>query len=178
MIKFFSFLFLCFFLCVSLSAQPIQNEQDTEKVLADNAHTAEAADTGNPSDMVTGDAIVPETGTFTRISKHQDYGLTVTRLVVDLGEGSAITIKDLPEGSFEVLGVNKSEKVIRTIKGLSVTDNKGDSVASGRYVTIDLDVGFDSDADNAYTCIVTLDIDLGKYTKGAIFVQKGRTLRK
>ena len=178
MIKLFSFLFLCFFLCVSLSAQPIQNEKDTEKALTDNAYIAKAADTGNPSDMVTGNAVVPETGTFTRISKHQDYGLTVTRLVVDLGEGAAVTIKDLPEGSFEVLGVNKSDKVIRTIKGLSVTDNKGDIVESGRYVTIDLDVGFDSDADSAYTCIVTLNMDLGKYSKGAKFIQQGRTLRK
>ena len=150
----------------------------TEKVSTDKVHDVEDASNGNPSDMGAGDAIVPETGTFTRISKHQDYGLTITRLVVDLGEGSAVTMKDLTEGSFEVLGNNKSDKVIRNIKGLSVTDNKGDIVESGRYVTIDLDFGFDSDADNAYVYVVTLNKDLGKYVKGTKFVQKGRTLRK
>jgi hypothetical protein len=120
----------------------------------------------------------PDPGTFTRISKHQDYGLTITRLVVDLGEGSAVMPKDLTEGSFEVSGSNKSDKVVRNIKEMSVTDRKGYIVTSGRYVTIDLDFGFDSDADNAYTYIVTLNKDLGKCGKGTKFVQKGRTLRR
>lgn len=120
----------------------------------------------------------PDSGTFTRISKHQDYGLTITRLVVDLGEGTVITMKDLTEGLFEVLGSNKSDSVVRNITGLSVTDRKGEIVTSGRYVTIDLDFGFDSDADNAYSYTVTLKKDLGKYIEGSEFVQKGRTLRK
>ena len=119
-----------------------------------------------------------ESGTFTRISKHQDYGLTITRLVVDLGEGAVISRADLTEGLFEVLGTNKSDRVARSVKALSVTDNKGYDVASGRYVTIDLDFGFDSDAGNAYVYTVTLKKDLGKYTEGSEFFQKGRTLRR
>lgn len=148
MIKILSFLFLSFFLVCTLSAQPAN------------------------------DGVVPEMGTFTRISKNKDYGLIITRIVVDLGEGSAVTIKDLPKGSFEVMGGNTPDKDIRNITTLSVTDNKGYSVESGRYVTIDLDFGFDSDADNANFFIVALNKDLGEYTKGTKFIQQGRTLRK
>jgi hypothetical protein len=157
MIKFFSFLFFSVFLCAALSAQPVQKGATAESALTSAG---------------------PETGTFTRISQHKDYALTVTRLVVDLGEGAAVTMKELPEGSFEVVGTNKTEKVARNIRALSVTDKKGEAVDSSRYVTIDLDFGFDSDADNAFTYVVTLKRDLGKFTKGAEFLQKGHILRK
>ena len=117
-------------------------------------------------------------GTFTRISRHQDYGLTVTRLVVDLGEGSMVSGKDLTKGTFEVIGINKSNKVIRNITGLSVTDKEGNTIEEGSHVTIDLDFGFDSDTSNAYTYIVILNKDLGMYKKGKRFIQHGRILRK
>ena len=124
------------------------------------------------------DSIRREMGHFTRISKHQDYGLTVTRLVVDLGEGTTVTLKDLSNDTFNVTGINKSGEVSRDIKGVSITDQAGDSVESGRYVTIDLDFGFDSDSANAYFIVVALNKDMGKYTKGTRFIQHGRTLRK
>lgn len=148
MIKILTFLFLSFILCDTLSAQPANDD------------------------------VAPETGTFTRISKNKDYGLSITRIVVDLGEGSVVTQKDLSEGVFEVKGGNTADKDIRDITGLSVTDKKGDIVDSGRYVTIDLDFGFDSDANNINFYIVVLCKDLGKYTKGTKFIQQGRTLRK
>ena len=124
------------------------------------------------------ESIRKDMGKFTRISQHEDYGLTVTRLVVDLGEGSVITGKDLTEDTFKVMGINKSTETGRTIKNLSVTDKEGNEVASGSHVTIDLDFGFDSDSSNAYFIVVTLNKDLGKYHKGAKFIQQGRTLRK
>lgn len=119
-----------------------------------------------------------EMGNFTRISKTKDYGLTVTRLVVDLGEGAIITEKDLAKDAFKVVGFNKSNEVIRDIKKLSVTDGRGYDVESGSHVTIDLDFGFDADSANAFFLVVTLNKDLGKYSEGTIFIQHGRTLRR
>ena len=119
-----------------------------------------------------------EMGTFTRISKNQDYGLTITRLVIDLGEGSTVTGKDVLNEPFKVTGFNKSSKVLRDIKNILITDRKGDGAESGRYVTIDLDFGFDTDSENAYFLIVTLNKDMGRYHKGKKFIQDGRTLRK
>ena len=124
------------------------------------------------------DSMRKEMGTFTRISKHKDYSLTVTRLVVDLGEGSGISEKDLTKDSFEVTGLNKSNKVIRNITGLSVTDKNGDIIESGSHVTVDLDFGFDADPSNAYSYIVELKKDLGKYKTGKRFIRHGRILRK
>jgi hypothetical protein len=180
MIRFFSYFCVSFFLCLSLSAQSIQKKPAAEKALTDNIYYAEAGTSSNPADMTmtAGDAVDPGAGTFTRISQHKDYSLTITRLVIDLGKGSAVTMKDLTEGLFKVIGTNKSNEVIRNIKAMTVTDNKGYDVVSGRYVTIDLDFGFDSDADNAYVYTVVLNKDLGKYKKGAKFVRKGRILRK
>ena len=124
------------------------------------------------------DSTRKEMGQFTRISKTKDYGLTVTRLVVDLGEGAIITQKDLTKDTFKVLGFNKSSKVTRDIKGLSITDSKGYDIESGSHVTIDLDFGFDTDSSNAYFIVVTLNNDLGKYRTGKRFIQHGRTLRR
>lgn len=174
MVKFFLSLLLSLSLGASLSAQTMPKGTEAENIL----YYAEVSNSNRPVDTTAENTADPGTGTFTRISKHQDYGLTITRLVVDLGEGSVVTKKDLTEGLFEVLGTNKSDKVTRNIKALSVTDNKGYDVASGRYVTIDLDFGFDSDTDNAYVYSVTLNRDLGQYLKGTEFVQKGRTLRR
>lgn len=165
MIKILFFLFLSFFLCTTVSAQPILKGPSAQKLFADNAANID-------------DANDSEKGTFARISKKKDYGLTITRIVVDLGEGSVVTPKDLTEGLFGVMGGNTSDKDIQNITGVSVTDHKGDSVESGRYVTIDLDFGFDSDADNTNFYIVTLNTDLGKYAEGTKFFQQGRTLRK
>lgn len=151
--------------------------QDSEKGSTAIINYAEAGN-GNPPDVAAHGASDSDTGTFARISKNQDYGLTITRLIVDLGEGTVIDMKELQEGVFKVLGVNKTEKVFRNITSLSVTDKNGYMTTSGRYVAIDLDFGFDSDADNAYTYIVTLNEDLGNYSKDSIFVQKGRTLRR
>lgn len=117
-------------------------------------------------------------GKFTRISKTKDYGLTVTRLVIDLGENSKLTEKDLTKDIFKVTGFNKSSKVIREIKGLSITDRRGYEVESGSHITIDLDFGFDADSENEYFLLVTLNKDTGKYHKGTGFIQHGRTLRR
>jgi glyoxylase-like metal-dependent hydrolase (beta-lactamase superfamily II) len=124
------------------------------------------------------DSIRSRFGSFTLISKHQDYGLTVTRLILDLGEGAVVTGKDLTEGIFEVRDIKISDEGIRTVTGLSVTDKEGHAVESGRYVTIDLDYGFDVDSENAYFYIVTLKTDLGRYRKGIKFIQQGDTVRK
>lgn len=124
------------------------------------------------------DSFRKEMGQFTRISKTKDYGLTVTRLVVDLGEDSTVTEKDLTKDTFKVIGLNKSNKVSRDIKGLSVTDRRGYDVESGSHVTIDLDFGFDADSANAYFLVVSLNKDIGKYRKGTRFIQHGRTLRR
>ena len=124
------------------------------------------------------ESISNEMGRFKRISKTKDYGLTVTRLVVDLGEGSRVFEKDLTKGMFTVFGLNKSKKVTRNIAGLLVTDKQGYTIESGNYVTIDLDFGFDSDPSNAYSYVVMLNKDLGKYNKGKKFIQHGRTIRK
>lgn len=176
--KLLFFLSLSFIVGVSLSAQPMNDEPFAENSSSGSVYYAEADTGGNPAAMSTGNAVDPETGTFARISKHQDYGLTITRLVVDLGEGAAVTVKDLSKGLFEVSGTHSSNTVIRTITAMTVTDGKGNAVPSGRYVTVDLDVGFDSDADNAYRYTVKVNRNLGKYSKGTRFIQKGRTLRK
>ena len=169
-----SFLFFLLFLSHSLSAQPVQKGPYTVKILTENVYNIEDANDSNPAGIVTGEEI----GYFTRISKTKDYGLTVTRLVVDLGEGSKITEKDLDKDTFKVTGFNKSNKVTRDIKGLSVTDRRGNNVESGSHVTIDLDFGFDADPANAYFLVVTLNKDMGKYHKGTRFIQQGRTLRR
>lgn len=117
-------------------------------------------------------------GAFTRISKHQDYGLTVTRLVVDLGKGSVVSDNDLTKDTFKVIGINRSNRVIRNIKAVAVTDRAGYDVETGNYVTVDLDFGFDADPSNAYSYIVVLNKDLGQCKKGKKFIQHGRTLRR
>ncbi len=117
-------------------------------------------------------------GFFTRISKLKDYGMTITRLVVDLGEESSVSAEDISEGIFQVTGLGKTNTKNPNIKKLSVTDKRGFEKNAGRYVTIDLDFGFDSDPTNAYTYIVTLNKDLGKNKKGKKFKQYGRTLRR
>ena len=174
MVKIFSFLFFLLLPSLSLSAQPVQKDPYTVKTLIENVDKKEDVNDTNPAGIVAGE----ETGHFTRISKTKDYGLTITRLVVDLGEGSKITKKDLTKDTFKVIGVNKSNKVSRDIKGLSVTDRRGYDVETGSHVTIDLDFGFDSDSANAYFLIVTLNKDMGKYHKGTRFIQQGRTLRR
>ncbi len=124
------------------------------------------------------ESIRKEMGKFTRISKHKDYGMAITRLVVDLGKDSIITEKDLTGGTFKVIGINKSNKAVRNIKALSVTDRQGYDIDSGNHVTIDLDFGFDADPSNASFLVVTLNRDMGKYPEGTRFIQHGRTLRK
>jgi hypothetical protein len=117
-------------------------------------------------------------GTFTRISKHQDYGLSVTRLVLDIGEGSIINEKDISGDTFTVIGSNSTGKSIAKIKGIAVTDVFGDTVEAGRYVTIDLDFGLETDSEGSISYTVTLNKDLGMHHKGALFTQKGQTKRR
>lgn len=124
------------------------------------------------------DSMRQEMGLFTKISKTKDYGLTVTRLVIDLGDGSAVTEKDVAKDTFKVVGFNKSNKVSLDIKALSITDRRGYDLESGRYVTIDLDFGFDADSANACFLVVAMNKDMGKYHKGTRFIQHGRTLRR
>lgn len=168
MFKITFLLFLSFSLSFCISAESTQKEQYTVKKLADGAYNIEDTNDSNPAEM----------GTFTRISQKKDYALTVTRLVLDLGENSIVTNKDLTEGIFEVLGINKSDKTIRNISSLSVTDKRGFTTESGRYITINLDFAFDTDAENAYIYTVLLNKDLGEYMKSTEFIQQGRTLRR
>jgi hypothetical protein len=121
--------------------------------------------------------LTADSGTYTRISKHGDYGLAVTRLILDLGEGSVIKETDITEGLFTVNVSENSAKSGIKIKGIMVTDRFGDSADSGQYVTIDLDFGLtDTSGNNSYTVI--LNKDLGSYHKGSQFMQKGRTIRR
>jgi hypothetical protein len=124
------------------------------------------------------DTASSNTGTFTRISKHQDYGLSVTRLVLDLGEGSTINEKDFSGDTFTVTGSNNSGKFVSKIKGMTISDVFGDAVESGRYVTIDLDFGLETDSGGGDSYTVTLNKDLGNYHKGTQFTQKGQTKRR
>lgn len=204
MTKMISFLLLSFSLSFCASAQPILKDPYTGGDIADGVYIMEGANDSNTAKMAVGidgqtvhmsdsygmqlkrevaateytDATHARTGYYTRISQHKDYALTMTRLVVDLGEGAVVTNKDLTKGIFKVLCINKSDKTIRNITGLSVTDKEGYPVESGRYVTIDLDFSFDADSENAYSYIVTLNKDLGKYSKGSKFIQQGRTIIK
>lgn len=142
------FLLVLFFIGSNLSAQP-----DTKK--------------SNTS-----------SGTYTRVSKHKDYGLIVTRLILDMGEGSVINEREITEDLFTINGLETSGKSDVKIKAIAVTDNFGDSADSGRYVTIDLDFGLDTDSSGGISYIVILNKDLGIYHKGAQFLQKGRTIRR
>lgn len=117
-------------------------------------------------------------GTFTRVLKNQDYGLSITRLILDLGDGSVISKKDIREEAFTVTLSPDTDKSAVRIKGIAVTDKFGDAVESGRYVTIDLDFGLDADISMGSTYIVTLSQDMGNLNKGTQFFQKGRTIRK
>jgi hypothetical protein len=117
-------------------------------------------------------------GTFTRISKHQDYGLSLTRLVLDFGEGSIINEKDISGDTLTVTGSNKSGKTVTKIKGITVTDVFGDAVESGRYVTIDLDFGLETDSGGGDSYTVTLNKELGNYLNGTQFIQQGQTKRR
>ncbi|MBN1904500.1 MAG: hypothetical protein JW927_05320 [Deltaproteobacteria bacterium] len=117
-------------------------------------------------------------GTFTRILKNQDYGLSITRLILDLGEGSAINKNDIREDLFIVSLSPDTDKSAVRVKGIAVTDKFGDAVDSDRYVTIDLDFGLDADMSMGSSYIVTLNQDLGIFIKGSQFIQKGRTIRK
>jgi hypothetical protein len=119
-----------------------------------------------------------DTGTFIRISKHQDYGLSLTRLVLDLGEESKINEKDISGDTFTVAGSNNTGKSIAKIKSIAVTDVFGDAAESGRYVTIDLDFGLETDSGGGDSYTVTLNKDLGIYLKGTQFTQKGQTKRR
>ncbi|NLA75743.1 MAG: hypothetical protein GX846_09800 [Deltaproteobacteria bacterium] len=119
-----------------------------------------------------------DAGTFLRISKQQDYGLSVTRLIIDLGEDSIINEKDILADTFTVTGTTDSGKPAPKIKGINVTDVFGDKVESGRYVTIDLDFGLETDSDTGSSYLVTLNQDIGAFKKGAQFLQKGRTIRR
>lgn len=119
-----------------------------------------------------------DTGTFTRILKNQDYGLSITRLILDLGDGSVINKNDIKEDLFTVSISPDKEKPAVRIKGIAVTDKFGDAVDSGRYITIDLDFGLDADMSEGSSYIVTLNQDLGIFKKGVQFFQKGRAIRK
>lgn len=119
-----------------------------------------------------------ESGTFTRVSKHQDYGLTLTSLILDMGEGSMLLEKDLSKDMFTVRGLNEKERIILNIKDVSVTDSSGYAVEAGHYITIDLDFSLEADFTGGSSYIVILNKDLGKYRKGTQFTQKGRTVRR
>lgn len=168
MFKIISLLLLSFSLSFCISAESTQKGQYIVKKHVDGAYNIENTKNNNSTGI----------GTFTRISQKKDYALTVTRLILDLGENSIVTNKDLTEDTFEVLGINKSDKTTRNIRSLSVTDKRGYTTESGRYVTIDLDFGFDTDAENAYVYTVLLNKDLGEYMKSTEFIQQGRTLRR
>lgn len=116
--------------------------------------------------------------TFTRVSRHQDYGLSVTKLILDMGEGVLINQKDITDDLFTVNGSGNSGKSVSKIKDISVTDNFGDVVESGRYITISLDFGIDADSSGSISYIVILNKDMGLYNEGAQFIQKGRTIRR
>jgi len=119
-----------------------------------------------------------DSGTFTRVLKNQDYGLSITRLILDLGDVAVINKNDIREDLFTVsLSPDTGKSAVR-IKGIAVTDKFGDAVDSGRYITIDLDFGLDADMSMASSYIVTLNRDLGILKKGSQFFQKGRTIRK
>jgi predicted peptidase len=144
-------------------------------------------------------AATKQTGSFTLVAEPQDYGLTVTRLIVDLGDGAVVTKTDLTQGAFEVTGSNMSDKGPRTVTGLSVVDKDGKAVDSSRYVAIELEYGYDyahstkekglatvtgkngsriAESGNAYSYELILKKDLGKYTKGSKFTQQGQTVKK
>jgi len=124
------------------------------------------------------DSIHSGMGSFTLMLKRKDYGLAVTRLILDLGESSAIIGKEISEPFFQVVDINKSGKGVQNITGLSVTDRQGYTVESGRYVTIELDFVMDPESATASFYIVTLNKDLGKYKEGTKFIQQGRTIRR
>ncbi len=117
-------------------------------------------------------------GSFTLMLKQKDYGLALTRLILDLGKNSLITGKEISKNSFQVIDSNKSNNGVQNITGVSITDRQGYAVEAGRYVTIDLDYVMDPNSVKASYYIVTLNKDLGKYKKGSRFIQKGRTIRK
>ncbi len=148
MSKIIVFMLIQFFICSTLSAQ---------------------TDTGKSN---------TDSGTFTKVLKHQDYGLSITRLILDLGEGSVINKNDIMEDLFAVsLSPDTGKSAVR-IKGIAVTDRFGDPVDSDRYVTIDLDFGLEADSGFGDSYTVTLNKDLGIYRKGTQFLQKGRTIRR
>ncbi|GEM_PF-2781510 len=117
-------------------------------------------------------------GTFTGVLKHQDYGLSIIRLILDMGDGSLLNGKDVKEEAFTVSPTPDKGKSALRIKGIAVTDKFGDAVDSGRYITIDLDFGLDADMSMGPSYIVTLNQDLGIFKKGTKFFQKGRTIRR
>ena len=117
-------------------------------------------------------------GSFTLMLKQKDYGLSITRLILDLGKNTVITGEEISKTYFQVVDINKSGSGVQNITGVSVTDRQGYTVDSGRYVTVDLDFVMDPDSVTASFYIVTLNKDLGNYKKGAKFIQKGRTIRK
>jgi hypothetical protein len=118
------------------------------------------------------------TGAFTRILKKQDYGLSITRLILDMGEGSMVNEKDISKEMFTVTVLPDAGKSAVRIKGIAVTDKFGDAVDPGRYITIDLDFGLDADMSMESSYIVTLNQDLGILKKGVQFFQKGRIIRR
>lgn len=166
--KMIYFLLLSFSLTFCVSAEPVQKNPHTAKVPADGSYNIGDPNDGSPAGK----------GSFTLMLKNKDYGLSITRLILDLGESAAITGKEISESSFRVVDINKSGKGIQNITGVSVTDSRGYAVESGRYATIDLDFVMDPASVTASFYIVTINKDLGIYKKGTKFIQKGRTVRK
>jgi predicted peptidase len=153
-----------------------------------------AVNNSNSSSAVT----TKQLGSFTLVAEPQDYGLTVTRLLVDLGDGAAVTKKDLNNGDFEVTGSNMADKGPRKVTGLSVVDKDGKDADTGRYVAVELEYGYDyahsskenglstqtgkngsriAESGNDYSYEVTLSKDLGKYSKGTKFIQAGKPVK-
>jgi hypothetical protein len=163
----FLLFFALFFTCC-LSPQSIQKGTGTAGVNAGTSRSFEPAENIN--------ALEP--GSFTLMIKRKDYGLSETKLILDLSKGSEIASKDFTEESFRVVDTKKSGDGIQDIRGVSVTDRQGYELKTGHYVTINLDFVMDPDLVTAGNYVVTLNEDLGNFKKGTRFIQKGRTIRR
>ncbi|MFC1495301.1 hypothetical protein ACFL6W_08475 [Thermodesulfobacteriota bacterium] len=167
MTKIISFLIFSLTICSCVSTETTHKTPDTIEGQAGSVNNIEETNSSNPTG----------TGSFTLLLKRKDYGLTVTRLILDFGEVS-LTGKDITENTFKVVDINKSDEGIQLITSISITDRQGYDAESGRYVTVELDFSLDPDSGKKPFYVVTLNKDLGKYKKGAKFIQKGRTVRR